>query len=106
MPNDSKALIDCSGTCYGISAAFGRINIQVFTPIQKHLRRSDVYTQWITELTRVLFRWTFIIAAIYGILGTLLTYLFVLDMTSLMRMQVLWNIWKERDGVVVGEDMM
>ena len=47
----------------------------------------------------MLFRWTFIIAAIYGILGTLLTYLFVLDMTSLMRMQVLWNIWKEMVGM-------
>ena len=36
-----KVLIECSGTCYGISAAIGKagavIGIQVFTPIQKHL---------------------------------------------------------------------
>ena len=39
--NDRKMLIECSGTCYGISAAIGKtgavIGIQAFTPIQKHL---------------------------------------------------------------------
>ena len=39
--NLRKMLIECSGTCYGLSAAFGKtgaaIGVQVFTPIQKHL---------------------------------------------------------------------
>lgn len=53
------------GTCYGISAAFGKtggaVGTQVFTPIQNHL--GD--------------RWTFIIAAICGVCGILVTYFFV-----------------------------
>ncbi|KAF2769141.1 MFS phospholipid transporter-like protein [Teratosphaeria nubilosa] len=53
------------GTCYGISAAFGKtgavIGTQAFTPIQTHLGK----------------RWTFIIAAICGVAGILVTYFFV-----------------------------
>jgi len=58
------------GTCYGISAAIGKtgaaIGIQVFTPIQKHLGT----------------KWTFIIAAICGVAGVLITYFLVPDMTG------------------------
>jgi len=36
-----KVLIECSGTCYGLSAAIGKagaaIGVQVFTPVQHHL---------------------------------------------------------------------
>ncbi|KAI9445249.1 MFS Git1p-like glycerophosphoinositol permease [Lactarius indigo] len=57
------------GTCYGISAAIGKagaaLGVQVFTPIQRHLGT----------------RWTFIIAAICGFAGVLVTYFFVPDMT-------------------------
>ena len=53
------------GTCYGISAALGKtgaaIGTEVFTPIQNHLGK----------------RWTFIIAAICGVVGILVTYFFV-----------------------------
>jgi MFS family permease len=55
------------GTCYGISAAFGKtgaaIGTQAFTPIQNNLGK----------------RWTFIIAACCGLLGVLLAYFFVED---------------------------
>ena len=55
------------GTCYGISAALGKtgaaIGIEVFTPIQDHLGK----------------RWTFIIAAICGTAGILVTYIFIKD---------------------------
>ena len=55
------------GTCYGISAAVGKagaaIGTEVFTPIQQHLGK----------------RWTFIIAAIVGVLGVLVTWLLVPD---------------------------
>jgi len=58
------------GTCYGLSAAVGKagaaIGTQAFTPIQNHLGK----------------RWTFIIAAICGITGILVTYFFVPDMTG------------------------
>jgi len=58
------------GTCYGLSAAVGKagaaIGTQAFTPIQNHLGK----------------RWTFIIAAICGIAGILVTYFFVPDMTG------------------------
>ncbi|KAI0002073.1 MFS Git1p-related glycerophosphoinositol permease [Russula vinacea] len=58
------------GTCYGLSAAVGKagaaIGTQAFTPIQNHLGK----------------RWTFIIAAICGVVGILVTYLFVPDMTG------------------------
>jgi MFS family permease len=53
------------GTCYGISAALGKtgaaIGTEVFTPIQNHLGK----------------RWTFIIAAICGLVGILVTWVFV-----------------------------
>ncbi|KAI0051717.1 MFS Git1p-like glycerophosphoinositol permease [Auriscalpium vulgare] len=58
------------GTCYGLSAAVGKagaaIGTQAFTPIQIHLGK----------------RWTFIIAAICGVTGILVTYFFVPDMTG------------------------
>jgi len=58
------------GTCYGLSAAIGKtgaaVGTQAFTPIQNNLGK----------------RWTFIIAAICGVTGVLVTYFFVLDMTG------------------------
>lgn len=58
------------GTCYGISAAIGKtgaaIGTEAFTPIQTHLGK----------------RWTFIIAAICGVLGILVTWFFVPDITG------------------------
>ncbi|PWY64790.1 MFS general substrate transporter [Aspergillus sclerotioniger CBS 115572] len=55
------------GTCYGLSAAVGKaggaIGTQAFTPIENNLGK----------------RWTFIIAAICGIVGILVTYFFVED---------------------------
>ena len=55
------------GTCYGFSAAIGKtgaaIGTEVFTPIQDHLGK----------------RWTFIIAAICGVVGVLVTWIFVKD---------------------------
>ena len=58
------------GTCYGISAALGKtgaaVGTQVFTPIQSNLGK----------------KWTFIIAAICGVVGILVTYLFVPDITG------------------------
>ncbi|KAG6841143.1 hypothetical protein C0991_001419 [Blastosporella zonata] len=58
------------GTCYGLSAAIGKtgaaIGTQAFTPIQIHLGK----------------KWTFIIAAICGVTGILVTYFFVPDMTG------------------------
>lgn len=58
------------GTCYGISAAVGKagaaIGTQVFTPIATNLGQ----------------RWTFIIAAIVGICGVLVTYFFVPNITG------------------------
>lgn len=56
------------GTCYGISAALGKtgavIGTEAFRPIQNNLGK----------------RWTFIIAAICGIAGMLVTYIFVRDL--------------------------
>ena len=53
------------GTCYGISAALGKtgaaVGTQAFQPIQNHLGK----------------RWTFIIAAICGVVGVAVTYFFV-----------------------------
>lgn len=53
------------GTCYGISAAVGKtgaaIGTEVFTPIQNNLGK----------------KWTFIIAAIVGVAGILVTFFFV-----------------------------
>jgi len=58
------------GTCYGLSAAIGKtgaaIGTQAFTPIQTHLGN----------------RWTFIIAAIVGVVGVLVTFFFVEDLTG------------------------
>jgi len=58
------------GTCYGISAAFGKtgaaVGTEAFTPIQNHLGK----------------RWTFIIAAICGVAGILVTWLFVPHITG------------------------
>ena len=55
------------GTCYGISAALGKtgaaVGTEAFTPIQNHLGK----------------RWTFIVAAICGVAGILVTYFFVTD---------------------------
>ncbi|KZT68350.1 MFS general substrate transporter [Daedalea quercina L-15889] len=58
------------GTCYGLSAAIGKtgaaIGTQAFTPIENNLGK----------------RWTFIIAAICGVVGVLVTYFFVPDLTG------------------------
>ncbi|KAI0931919.1 hypothetical protein AcW1_000807 [Taiwanofungus camphoratus] len=58
------------GTCYGLSAALGKtgaaVGTQAFTPIQNHLGK----------------KWTFIIAAICGVVGIIVTYIFVPDMTG------------------------
>jgi len=59
------------GTCYGISAALGKtgaaVGTQAFTPIQVNLGK----------------KWTFIIAAICGVAGILVTYFFVPDKTGI-----------------------
>jgi MFS family permease len=56
------------GTCYGFSAAIGKVGAavgtQAFTPIQTNLGK----------------RWTFIIAAICGVTGILVTRFFVRDL--------------------------
>lgn len=53
------------GTCYGISAALGKtgaaVGTEAFTPIETNLGK----------------RWTFIIAAICGLAGILVTYFFI-----------------------------
>jgi MFS family permease len=58
------------GTCYGLSAAIGKVGAavgtEVFTPIQAQLGK----------------RWTFIIAAIVGVVGIAVTYFFVEDLTG------------------------
>lgn len=58
------------GTCYGLSAAVGKagaaIGTQAFTPIQNNLGK----------------RWTFIIAAICGVVGILVTYFFVENLSG------------------------
>ncbi|KAH9932202.1 MFS general substrate transporter [Fomitopsis serialis] len=58
------------GTCYGLSAAIGKtgaaIGTQAFTPIENNLGK----------------RWTFIIAAICGVAGVLVTYFFVPNLTG------------------------
>lgn len=55
------------GTCYGISAAIGKtgaaVGTEAFTPIQNHLGK----------------KWTFIVAAICGVAGILVTYFFIPD---------------------------
>jgi MFS family permease len=56
------------GTCYGFSAAVGKagaaLGTEAFTPIQNHLGK----------------RWTFIIAAICGVVGVLVTFFFIPDL--------------------------
>jgi len=58
------------GTCYGISAALGKVGAavgtQAFTPIETNLGK----------------KWTFIVAAICGVAGILITYFFIPDMTG------------------------
>ncbi|KAF7959428.1 hypothetical protein EAE96_001046 [Botrytis aclada] len=58
------------GTCYGLSAALGKVGAavgtQAFTPIQTNLGK----------------QWTFIIAAICGVAGIAVTYFFVEDITG------------------------
>ena len=58
------------GTCYGISAAVGKagaaIGTEAFKPIQNNLGK----------------KWTFIIAAICGVVGVLVTYFFIEDVTG------------------------
>ncbi|PMD39261.1 MFS general substrate transporter [Hyaloscypha variabilis F] len=58
------------GTCYGLSAAVGKagaaIGTQAFTPIQTNLGK----------------RWTFIIAAIVGVVGVLVTYFFIENLSG------------------------
>ncbi|KAJ5601405.1 Glycerophosphoinositol permease 1 [Penicillium lagena] len=58
------------GTCYGISAAVGKagaaIGTQAFEPIENRLGKN----------------WTFIIAAICGVVGVTVTYFFVPDLTG------------------------
>ena len=58
------------GTCYGFSAAVGKagaaIGTQAFTPIQNNLGK----------------RWTFIVAAICGVAGILVTFFFVENLTG------------------------
>ncbi|UNI20521.1 Plasma membrane permease, mediates uptake of glycerophosphoinositol and glycerophosphocholine [Purpureocillium takamizusanense] len=58
------------GTCYGFSAAIGKtgaaLGTQAFKPIQENLGK----------------RWTFIIAAICGIVGVLVTWFFVPNVTG------------------------
>ncbi|KAK0517799.1 Plasma membrane permease, mediates uptake of glycerophosphoinositol and glycerophosphocholine, partial [Tilletia horrida] len=59
------------GTFYGLSAAIGKtgaaIGTQVFRPIQDNLGK----------------KWTFIIAAIVGLVGVVIAYIFVPDTTQL-----------------------
>ena len=84
------------GTCYGLSAAIGKtgaaIGTQAFTPIKVKLGN----------------QWTFIIAAICGVVGILVTWFFVPDLSGddlrmrdeRFRAYLVANGW---DGVM-GED--
>ena len=58
------------GTCYGISAAVGKtgaaIGTEAFTPIQNGIGK----------------KWTFIVAAIVGVVGVLVTWIFVPNITG------------------------
>ena len=86
------------GTCYGLSAAFGKtgaaVGTEAFTPIQNNLGK----------------RWTFIIAAICGVAGILVTYFFVPDIKGddlaindeKFRQYLLQNGW---DGEMGEEDL-
>jgi hypothetical protein len=81
---------DRRGTFYGLSAAIGKtgaaLGTQAFTPIQNNLGKQSVLFHRII-IHRVsskvwACRWTFIIAAICGVTGILVTYFFVPDMTG------------------------
>ena len=58
------------GTCYGLSSAVGKvgaaIGTQIFLPIQRDHGK----------------RWTFIVAAMAGIAGILITYFFIPDVSG------------------------
>ena len=58
------------GTCYGISAAVGKtgaaVGTEAFTPIQNGIGK----------------KWTFIVAAIVGVVGVLVTWIFVPNITG------------------------
>jgi MFS family permease len=58
------------GTCYGLSAAIGKtgaaVGTQAFLPIKSHLGN----------------KWTFIIAAICGVFGVVVTWVFVPDLSG------------------------
>jgi MFS family permease len=58
------------GTCYGLSAAIGKagaaVGTQAFQPIKNNLGN----------------KWTFIIAAICGVVGVMVTFFFVPDLTG------------------------
>jgi len=58
------------GTCYGLSAAIGKVGAavgtQAFQPIQVRLGN----------------KWTFIIAAVCGVVGVLVTFFFVPDLSG------------------------
>lgn len=82
------------GTCYGLSAAIGKagaaIGTQAFQPIATHIGK----------------RWTFIIAAICGVVGILVTYFFVPDLSGedlrirdeQFRVYLVANGWDEAMG--------
>ena len=70
-----------------MSAALGKtgaaVGTQAFTPIQNNLGKKSVprcYHHF--QILMFLSRWTFIIAAICGVTGILVTYFFVPDMTG------------------------
>ncbi|KAJ4865182.1 sugar transporter domain-containing protein [Trichoderma breve] len=95
------------GSFYGASAALGKtgaaVGTQAFTPIQNNLGK----------------RWTFIIAAICGVVGILVTYFFVPNVTGedlavrdeKLRAYLLENGWSgemglkdEKELVVEGDE--
>ncbi|KAF9819682.1 hypothetical protein IEO21_01947 [Rhodonia placenta] len=78
-PGNLNGLVSAEGTFYGISAAVGKagaaIGTEAFTPIQDNLGKK--YTPHLFDA------WTFIVAAICGVLGVVLTYFFVPEMTNI-----------------------
>lgn len=66
---------------YGISAAVGKtgaaIGTEVFTPIQTNLGKRKSQLLIFSALLTARLGWTFIIAAICGVAGVLVTYFFV-----------------------------
>lgn len=76
-----------------MSAAIGKVGAavgtQAFTPIQNNLGKkyacvvdSDICEKILMQYS-TLYRWTFIIAAICGVIGIVVTYFFVPDMTGI-----------------------